>query len=93
MSTDNHPDGTAGRSDLRRDLEDAGDSFLGDLKDLVLLVLPVVVGAVVGYLVAGGRGLVIGAAVGVALVAAYLLWGAIGLVADAVRWLRGRRSR
>ena len=91
MSTHDEPDPRS--SDLRDDLRGAGDSFWGDVKDTALLALPVVVGAVLGYLVTGGEGLLVGAGVGVALVAAYLLWGALSLVADAVRWWRRRSSR
>ena len=81
------------RGQLRQDARDAGGMFFDDAKHMLAMALPVVLGAVIGYLVADVTGLFIGAGIGLALVGLYLLWGVVGLVTDAVRWLRGRRSR
>ncbi|WP_162799436.1 hypothetical protein [Nocardioides sp. 616] len=77
---------------LRRDSRQAGGMLWDDAKHMLAMALPVVLGAVIGYLVAEVTGLFIGAGVGVLLVGLYLLWGAVGLLRDLVRWIRGRRS-
>ncbi|WP_162599674.1 hypothetical protein [Nocardioides solisilvae] len=86
-SDDDHPT-------LRREL--AGDvrSMAGDLRDglLELLVIggPVVLGAVVGWFVAGTTGLLVGGGIGAAAVALWFAWVAAAWLRDGVRRLRGR---
>ncbi|GHJ59531.1 hypothetical protein NOK12_20490 [Nocardioides sp. OK12] len=69
---------------------DAASNLWDDAKGAALVALPILVGAALGFLVADGPGLVVGALVGAALVALYFAYGAFTLVRDGVRRVRGR---
>lgn len=69
-------------------LRDAASDLGGDLKVFLIAALLVVTGAAIGYVAAGGEGLIMGGLVGAGVFGLVVAWWALSWA-----WQTGRRVR